>query len=148
LTLYTGMGILVAILAGSLIGTQAPLSNLLREKVGLWGMAVGVHVAGLSVALLAMLTLERPLARAWGAWWWLVILSGVAGLGIVITLASAIGRLGAATALSISIAVQLAVTVTVDHFGWLGVQARPLSWPRAIGVLLLLLGARLVVGGK
>jgi transporter family-2 protein len=89
---------------------------------------------------------ERQADRAWADWWWLAIVTGVAGLGILVTLSVAVGELGAATALGISIAVQLSVTAAIDHFGWLGVEIQPLSWTRALGILLLIAGARLVVG--
>jgi transporter family-2 protein len=147
MSLFTGIGVLVAVAAGLLIGTQAPLTNLLRQKLGLWGMAVGVHVAGLIVALLAMLTIERQTGRPWGSWWWLVIITGLGGLGILVALSSAVGRLGASVALGISIAVQLTVTMIIDHWGWLGVETRPMTWPRVLGAVLLLVGARLVMGG-
>jgi transporter family-2 protein len=146
MSLSSGLGILVAVIAGLLIGVQAPLTNLLRQKLGLWGMAVGVHVAGLTVALLAMLTVERQTGRPWGSWWWLIVVAGWGGLGILVTLSVAVGRLGAATALGISIAVQLVATLVIDHLGWLGVEARPLTWLRALGAVLLLVGARLIVG--
>ena len=144
--LSIGYGILVAAVAGLLIGTQAPLTNLLRQELGLWGMAVGVHVAGLTVALWVMLTIERQAARSWSSWWWLILVTGIGGLGILVALSMAVGRLGAATALGISIAVQLSATVAIDHFGWLGVELRPLTWTRALGAVLLLAGARLVIG--
>ena len=147
MSLFTGIGVLVAVAAGLLIGTQAPLTNLLRQKLGLWSMAVGVHVAGLIVALLAMLTVERQTGRPWGSWWWLVIITGLGGLGILVALSSAVGRLGASVALGISIAVQLTVTMIIDHWGWLGVETRPMTWPRVLGAVLLLVGARLVMGG-
>lgn len=147
MSLSTGIGVLVAVAAGLLIGTQAPLTNLLRQKLGLWGMAVGVHIAGLIVALLAMLTVERQTGRPWGSWWWLVIITGLGGLGILVALSSAVGRLGASVALGISIAVQLTVTMIIDHWGWLGVETRPMTWPRVLGAVLLLVGARLVMGG-
>jgi transporter family-2 protein len=147
MSLFTGIGVLVAVAAGLLIGTQAPLTNLLRQKLGLWGMAVGVHIAGLIVALLAMLTIERQTGRPWGSWWWLVIITGLGGLGILVALSSAVGRLGASVALGISIAVQLTVTMIIDHWGWLGVETRPMTWPRVLGAALLLVGARLVMGG-
>jgi transporter family-2 protein len=145
MSLSTVLGILIAAAAGLLIGTQAPLTNLLRQKLGLWGMAVGVHVAGLAVALMALLTVERQAARPWTSWWWLILIAGWGGLGILLALAAAVGRLGSATALGISIAVQLTVTVVIDHFGWLGVEIRPLTWTRVVGAVLLLVGARLIV---
>lgn len=146
MSLFNGFGVLVAVVAGLLIGTQAPLTNLLRQKFGLWGMAVGVHIAGLTVALLTMLTVERQTGRPWGSWWWLIAISGLGGLGILVTLSAAVGRLGAAVALGISIAVQLTATIAIDHFGWLGVETRPLTWTRVLGAVLLLAGARLVMG--
>ena len=145
MSLSTVLAILTAVVAGLLIGTQAPLTSLLRQKLGLWGMAVGVHIAGLAVALVALLTVERQAARPWASWWWLIVISGWGGLGILLALAVAVGRLGAATALGISIAVQLTVTIVIDHFGWLGVEIRPLTWPRVVGAMLLFVGARLII---
>ena len=46
MSLSTGLAILTAVVAGLLIGTQAPLTSLLRQKLGLWGMAAGVHIPG------------------------------------------------------------------------------------------------------
>lgn len=144
--LSTGLGIIVAIVAGLLIGTQAPLTSLLRQKLGLWEMTVGVHVAGLCVALLAMFTMKHQTGRPWSSWWWMIVITGIGGLGILVTLSVAVGRLGAATALGISIAVQLTATLIIDHFGWLGVEVHPLTWARALGAVLLFTGARLIIG--
>lgn len=146
MSLSSKVGILVAVVAGLMIGTQAPLTNLLRQKLGLWGMAVGIQIAGLIIALPAMLTVERQTGRPWGSWWWLIIICGWGGLGILLPLSVAVGRLGATVALGISIAVQLVVTLVVDHFGWLGVEIRPLTWTRVLGAALLLAGARLIMG--
>ena len=88
MSLSTGLAILTAVVAGLLIGTQAPLTSLLRQKLGLWGMAVGVHIAGLAVALVALLTVERQAVRPWTSWWWLIVISGWGGLGILLALRS------------------------------------------------------------
>lgn len=145
MSLPTAFAVFIAVVAGLLIGTQAPLTSFLRQKLGLWGMAAGVHIAGLTVALLAMFTVERQTGRPWSSWWWLVIITGTGGLGILLTLSVAVGRLGAAVALGISIAVQLITTMLIDHFGWLGVDTHPLTWTRVLGAVLLLVGARLIM---
>lgn len=53
-------------------------------------------------------------------------------------------RLGAALALGIIVASQLAGAMVIDHFGLYGMPVRPFSIERALGVVLVLGGAWLL----
>ena len=40
---------------------------------------------------------------------------------------------------------QIVTSLVLDHFGLVGFPTHPVSWPRALGVVLLLLGVVLVL---
>jgi transporter family-2 protein len=67
------------------------------------------------------------------------------GVVVVFTITVVTPRLGAAATIGLLIAGQLAMGVAIDRYGWFGVERVPLSWPRAVGVLLLGIGAALAL---
>lgn len=67
------------------------------------------------------------------------------GVVVVLTITVVTPRLGAATTIGLLIAGQLAMGVAIDRYGWFGVDRVALTWPRALGVLLLAVGALLAL---
>jgi transporter family-2 protein len=57
-------------------------------------------------------------------------------------------RIGVGSAIVLIIAGQLLIAAVIDHFGWLGVDNTPITWQRAMGMALVLLGAWLSVRGQ
>ena len=55
-------------------------------------------------------------------------------------------RIGLATMLTILVASQLAAALALDHFGFFGLSANPLSLRKALGMMSLMLGIFLVRG--
>ena len=72
-----------------------------------------------------------------------MLLGGVMGLLIVFTVTFAGPRIGVAATVGILIAGQLAMGAVIDRFGLFGVEQIAISWPRALGILLLGAGAAL-----
>ena len=77
--------------------------------------------------------------------WWYWIGGGGMGLVVVLTITVVTPRLGATATIGLLIAGQLAMGATIDRYGWFGVDKVPLTWPRALGVLLLAAGAALAL---
>jgi transporter family-2 protein len=73
-------------------------------------------------------------------WMWV---GGLMGLLIVFTVTFAQPRIGATATIGILIAGQLAMGAVIDRFGWFGVDQIAISWPRAVGIGLLGVGAAL-----
>jgi len=69
---------------------------------------------------------------------------GLLGSVFVTAAAAFAPRLGAATFISITIAGQVLVSILLDHFGVVGFAARPVTAPRLLGALLLIVGVLLV----
>ena len=73
-------------------------------------------------------------------WLWA---GGVMGLLVGFTITFAQPRIGATATIGILIAGQLVMGTLIDRFGLFGVEEIAISWPRALGVLLLSAGAAL-----
>jgi transporter family-2 protein len=73
-------------------------------------------------------------------WMWA---GGVMGLIVVYSITFAQPRIGATATIGILIAGQLAMGAVIDRFGLFGVDQIAISWPRALGIVLLGAGAAL-----
>jgi len=74
------------------------------------------------------------------AWMWL---GGVMGLTVVFTITFAQPRIGATATIGILIAGQLVMGAVIDRYGLFGVDQIGITWPRALGIGLLGVGAAL-----
>ncbi len=100
------------------------------------------------VATVVLLVLRQSLAGfadAARAPWWYWIGGGGMGLVVVLTITVVTPRIGAAATIGLLIAGQLAMGSLIDRYGWFGVERVPLSWARALGIVLLALGALLAL---
>ncbi|MDN5216469.1 DMT family transporter [Fulvivirgaceae bacterium BMA12] len=55
-----------------------------------------------------------------------------------------IPKLGVATMISLGLCGQLIFAVVAGHFGWFNLPEEPISWPRFIGVMAMILGIILI----
>lgn len=72
------------------------------------------------------------------------LLGGFLGAFFVAVMATIIPRVPVALAFSLAIAGQMLVTLLVDHFGWLGVEVRPINLPRVLGAAFITVGVVLI----
>lgn len=132
----------LAVFAGVLIAVQATILGAFDRHIHALAGAFWVHVGGLILAALLVGVLgigfqvEGLRAYPWGP------LAGVAGVGIVASVAVAVTGLGLGTALVIVVAVQLVAGFALDAFGVTGVIV-PITPLRVLGVVLIVVGALL-----
>ncbi|MEI8104703.1 MAG: DMT family transporter [Actinomycetes bacterium] len=74
------------------------------------------------------------------SWMWS---GGLMGLIVVLAITFAQPRIGATATIGILIAGQLGMGAVIDRFGLFGVEQIAISWPRALGIVLLGAGAAL-----
>jgi transporter family-2 protein len=67
------------------------------------------------------------------------------GVFIVLTITVAAPRVGVVAVTALLIAGQLGTAVLIDRFGIFGVDRIALSWPRVVGIALLVAGAALTL---
>ncbi|WP_020188253.1 DMT family transporter [Methylopila sp. 73B] len=139
--------ILLAVGAGASIVVQQFLNANLRNALNsaAWSGFASYFVGLLCMTILAAV-LRDPLPSAAEAaripWWaWSGGLFGATFIGLAIFL---VPELGGATFFALLVTGQMFASVTLDHFGWLGVAERPIDLPRLAGVALLIAGVVLI----
>lgn len=145
-----GLALVLAVVAGTLVGVQAPINSRLARSVG------GVQAATVSflvgtVALVLVVAIARGdvggfggLAHVARAPWW-AFFGGLLGATYVTVAIFAVRALGASGLTAAVIGGQLAISVAIDRFGLLGVARHQIGWQRVLGLVLLAAGVALVV---
>lgn len=134
------LGYVLAAVAGLLIAAQVTIMGRNAPRVGPFTVALLVHVGGLLIALVVMLLRRgwgEALESAAGGWW---VVPGVAGFFILSCLSLASARVGAAVALALSVATQLAFGLVLDA----RLDVAPVNLKAIAGVLLIVAGTYLV----
>lgn len=139
--------ILLAILAGAMMPTQAAINNKLADAVdspilaafvsffvGTVGLLAYVLISGVSLSNLA--SAKNVPAVAW--------IGGLLGAFFVTSAVVLVPRLGVALTFSLIIAGQMIVTLIIDHFGLLDVPVKEISLARVGGVVLIMVGVVLI----
>jgi transporter family-2 protein len=141
----TATAVALTVLAGLAGSIQVAVMGRFGDRIGVveaLTFATGVQLV-LSLAVLVVARLGvGGLGDAFRApaWMWL---GGVMGLTVVFTITFAQPRIGATATIGILIAGQLVMGAVIDRFGLFGVEQIGISWPRALGIGLLGVGAAL-----
>ena len=137
----------LALLAGAMISIQAPINAMAAAKLG---HPLGAATLSFLVGSLCLLAVTLSLARGQVAWgnvgslppmlW----LGGVLG-AIYVTVAIVLTpTLGVGAVIALAIAGQVTAGLVLDHYGLLGLAAREITMGRAVGALLVVVGALMV----
>ena len=143
----TAFAAVLAFTAGLAGATQIAVQSRLGERVGSIEAVAAAAVVGCTLALLALLVSRRSLAgigEAIGGPKW-QLLGGVMSVFIVLTITVCGPRIGVVATTAFLIAGQFGLATLVDRYGWLGVEQVTVSWPRVLGVCLLVAGAALTL---
>ena len=143
----TYLYLLIALLAGAMMPTQAATNSKMSLFVGSPILAAFVSFLDGTVALFvyALLSGETlaSLAEARNAppiaW-----IGGFLGAFFVAAAVMLVPRIGVAMTFSLFIAGQMIVTLIIDHFGLLGVPVKEVSLARLGGILLITAGVVLI----
>ena len=139
--------LLIALLAGAVMPTQAAINNKLAGSVespvlaafisffvGTLALLVYAAVSGEPLSNLAAARNAPPIA-------WI---GGLLGAFFVTAAVVLVPRLGVAMTFSLIIAGQMLVTLILDHFGFLGVPVKEISLARVGGIFLITAGVVLI----
>ena len=142
-----GVAVLLTAFTGGLVAMQAPINSVLGRAIGTWQAAFFSFAIGtLALALIAALAKGGlgQIAEARHLTWY-YLSGGLLGAAYITSVLVTVRSLGAGGVVAATIAGQLAISVVVDHFGWLGVGKQPIDAARIIGIALLAAGTYLVV---
>ncbi|GAA0375613.1 DMT family transporter [Paenibacillus motobuensis] len=142
-------GLVLALLAGSLVGIQNVFNNKVNEGVGTWTTTAIVLAMGFMASFCIGLAIEgRQMfdLSNMKTWFWF---SGVIGVGVVLSVVQGVKRLGPTYAISIVMASQIGFALVFDSLGLLGLNKVPFTGKQAIGVLVIVGGIIVFkTGGK
>ncbi|TML18846.1 MAG: DMT family transporter [Actinobacteria bacterium] len=144
---WSGATALLAFSAGLGGATQIAVQGRLGDRVGTLEAVATAAVVGTTIALAMLLVARGSLggigAAVSGPKWQL--LGGVMSVFIVLTITVSGPRIGVVATTAFLIAAQLSFATVIDRYGWFGVKEVPVSWPRVLGIALLLTGAALTL---
>ena len=139
--------VLFALVAGAVIPLQAGINLRLKTALGDPTLAAMVSFAVGTAALLACVLISRismpTMGMAATAPWW-AWTGGFLGAFIVFSTIVLAAQLGAATMMAWLITGQLIAALVLDHYGLVSFEVHQITWPRLLGVALLIVGALLV----
>ena len=141
----TSAAVGLAILAGLAGSVQVAVMGRFGDRIGVVEALAFATCVQLVLSLAILLVARSGTGDLAGAlrappWMWL---GGVMGLTVVFTITFAQPQIGATATIGILIAGQLVMGAIIDRFGLFGVDQIAISWPRALGVGLLGIGAAL-----
>jgi len=140
-----GVATVLAVAAGLAGSVQVALMSRLGERIGvLEALAFSTAVTA-GIALVILVLARGSVAgfeRAVHQPWWM-LLGGVMGLIIVLSITYAGPRIGITATVGILIAGQLTMGAAIDRWGLFGSERIALHWPRLLGIALLAAGAAL-----
>src|SRR5918911_4033048 len=140
-----GIALLLSAFAGMLVAMQPPINSKLGTAVGTFAAATISFLVGTVVLfVVALASGGTHLGGLRGVPWWYLV-GGLIGAVFVASSLVTVRTLGAGGVVAATIAGQLTFSVVIDRFGLLGLEQRPLSLTRVLGVGLLAVGGFLVV---
>lgn len=120
--------------------------QLYKHMVNPW-LASTVSFALITIFFLAMfLILPNPLPSthdiATMPWW--AVIGGLVGAVQVYAGLTLVTKVGAGNFVGITVTAALIMSLLVDHFGWLRIEAHPISVWRIVGAALMIGGVTLI----
>jgi transporter family-2 protein len=133
-------------IVGGLIALQAPINSGLGKATGTFPAAAISFITG-TVLLVAIVLVTGDVGKMSGLtdvrWYYLV--GGLLGAAYVTTVLLTVRTLGAGGVTAATVAGQLTAAVVIDRLGILGLETKPITLGRVIGIALLFTGTLLVI---
>ncbi len=139
------LAIIIGLLGGLAVAFQNPLAGMLGDRIGAIESAFIIHLGGLVLASIVLLTMRGGNLGAWRTAPWYALAAGVLGVILIASLSYTIPRLGVAATVTLIVLAQLTIGAVLDHFGLLGVSVRTFDFGRAFGIVALFAGTLLML---
>ncbi|MEM7623809.1 MAG: DMT family transporter [Planctomycetota bacterium] len=132
-----------AFLAGCVIAFQPAMNAAFgRAAGGPFGAALNNFVVGVCAMLVAIALLrawpDYPKASRDAPWWTWV--GGLLGAGFVISSILLVPRLGAGVFITAMVTGQIVCSLVIDHFALVGMDRRPVTPAKIVGVSIMIVG--------
>ena len=123
------IGFLIALLSGALMSVQGVFNTKVTETTGMWVSNAWVQLTAFLVCILGWFIAGRDdilsIGKVEPRY---LLLGGVIGAGITLTVIKSVDALGPAKAALLIVIAQLFVAYLIELFGLFGVDKEPFSW--------------------
>ena len=134
-------GILIALLSGALMSVQGVFNTELTKQTSLWVSTGWVQISAFLVCVAAWLFTGREsvgaLMKVENKY---ILLGGVFGAFITVTVIQSMSSLGPAKAAMLIVIAQLAVAYLIELFGMFGVEKVDFQWRKLLGMAIAIAG--------
>jgi transporter family-2 protein len=142
----TSVATIATAIVGGLIALQAPINSGLGKATGTFPAAAISFIVGTAV-LIGIVLVSGDVGKMSGVTdvRWHYLIGGLLGAAYVTTVLLTVRTLGAGGVTAATVAGQLTAAVIIDRLGILGLEGKPITLGRVIGVALLFTGTLLVI---
>ncbi|MDE0601276.1 MAG: DMT family transporter [bacterium] len=137
--------VLIGLLGGAVAAVQSQMMGTLEQRVGMVAGTAANFVVGAVAMAVVLLAVRGPSLEEWQRVPPYLFLAGIAGILIIGSIAFTVARVGVLAGSMLLVTAQLTGGTIIDHFGWMGASVRELSLSKLLGIMFLVLGARLVL---
>ena len=135
------IGILIALLSGALMSIQGVFNTSVTKSTSLWVSTSWVQFSALIVCLIAWYVKGREsFAGLMEVDHKYMLLGGIIGAFITVTVIKSMADLGPAKAAMIIVISQLIVAYIIELFGMFGVDKQPFEWKKVFGMVIAIVG--------
>lgn len=125
------------VVAGALLAFQSPINAALGRSVGIYEASFISFLIGTLVAAVMVFAIGKGDVKAvTGVPLWQLI-GGITGLIYVTMIIVSVGEIGVTAVMVAGLVGQMITAMLIDHYGWFGVQPRPLEPTRVMGAVML-----------
>jgi transporter family-2 protein len=141
-----GVAVILTACAGGLVAMQAPINSMLGRAAGTFAAAsISFTIGTIALVGITLLSNSKVDLGAVGDLRWYYLTGGLLGAAYVTTVLVSVRELGAGGVTAATITGQLSFSVILDRLGAFGLDEKPLSVGRILGVALLAAGVFLIV---
>lgn len=134
-------GIIMSILAGTLMSIQGVFNTRLSDKIGLYESNAFVQATAFILSFIVMAIFGKFSSyKELFSVNKLYLLGGVLGIGITLTVMLSIKNLSPVYAISIILISQLIVAALIDALGLFESEKIPFLWNKYVGILMMIAG--------
>lgn len=135
------VGFLIALISGALMSVQGVWNTKVTEASSVWTANTFVQFTAFLVCIIVWIVKDRaPLVNVLQVEPKYMLLGGVLGAFITLTVIMSMDTLGPAKAVMLIVISQLLVAYLIELFGLFGVEKQPFMWRKVLGAAIAVIG--------
>lgn len=134
-------GIIIALISGTLMSVQGVFNTEVTKSSSMWAANSWVQLTAFFVCIIAwFITGRQNVTGMFHMDNKYMLLGGVIGAFITLTVIQSMDMLGPAQAVLLIVIAQIIVAYLIEVFGLFGVEKAGFEWTKAIGALVAIVG--------